>query len=311
MHPQFAGGGGWHFKIADPQVDDGAGRAGGLAAAVAGLDQYRVRLLRHPQGLDRERGQQLVLVEEYQRRSAQYAVGVTDNAQRTQSGGGLLQLRQGLHGSPILFNLSAGWRPEHRHAGRQLDRIAALLVQQEEAADHRGQGKAVGQQVIIVGQAGKRACQLGIALRLWQARGNLAGRCPVGFGKNDVEGDGRGARVGQSLRQPGNLGPRPWPLPQPFDRFLVNVDNPHARVLIGARRGGLVAVKDHQAQTVKARKGRKLQRCNRENHQHSGDDRTGLQHRQPAAGRCPQIPDPQSHVTLIAPPVAKLQGGRR
>ena len=106
MHPQFASGRRRHLEIADPQVDDGSGRARCLAAAVAGLDQNRVRLLRYPQGFQRKRRHQLVLVEKHQRRSAQYPVGIADDAQRTQSGGRLLQLRQGLHRPPILFDLS-------------------------------------------------------------------------------------------------------------------------------------------------------------------------------------------------------------
>ena len=182
-------------------------------------------------------------------------------------------------------------------------------MQQKESADRRCQSETVRQYIVIVGQIRQRAQQVFIGLRLRQSRGNLAGRRPVGLGKDDIEGYRCSAGIGQPLRQPGDLGPRPRPLPQPFDRFLVNVDDPHARVLIGARRGVLIAVKDHQAQPVKSRDGGKLQRRDGQHHQQPGDDRTGFQQPQPVAGALRQIPDPQSHIMLIAPLASKLQAG--
>ncbi len=59
-------------------------------------------------------------------------------------------------------------------------------------------------------------------------------RGAVRLGKQDVEGDDRGALVAELLQKVGDHGPRPRPLPDLGKQFLVDVDDPHrlARIVI-------------------------------------------------------------------------------
>ena len=116
VQPQGAIGGGGHLDSAHLDRDHLPRHPAPLAAAIAGFDEDRPRPLRHPQGIQRQRGQHLPVLHRQQRRAAHNAIAIARKADKAATRGGRPQRGQGLDGAGILGKRSRGWRAGNRHA---------------------------------------------------------------------------------------------------------------------------------------------------------------------------------------------------
>ncbi len=73
-------------------------------------------------------------------------------------------------------------------------------------------------------------------------------RGPVGLGKIDVEGDDRGAGLGELFDKLGDDRPRPWPLPDRGEAFVVDIDDRDRRIRRRSRRHALIEIEGDQRQ---------------------------------------------------------------
>ena len=107
-----------------------------------------------------------------------------------------------------------------------------------------------GKQLIVIGQCLDLLAQ---TTRQMPQIGDGRRRCAVGFGEHDIESDGRDSGLGQAVVQPGEAGARPGPLTEACQALLIDVDDPHRHLDIGARLPALILIENGVADD--------LQRC--------------------------------------------------
>ena len=114
----------------------------------------------------------------------------------------------------------------------------------------RAPSDRLGQHRVVAGLVGEQRLEpLGLFRR--QALQELLRRALVRLGEENVEGD-RGSALGRELLdQPGDGGAWPWPLPDPRERFLVDVDDAHRqRRIVGLRLEPLIRIEGDQPERL-------------------------------------------------------------
>ncbi len=248
VHRQFAVVRGRGLKIADPNRNDIRIHARPeFAAAVAAADQHRPGALGHAQGLDRQgRDDPSTQVGE-QGRSPDDAVPIADDADEARPRGAVADHRQG--GDRALERGQGAQRRGARYGdagvfgGPHRVGVACEVI----ACDVGAAAHGLAEQFVVVGEGR----DLGIVAPgggvLAQDLGGARRGGAIGFGEDDVEGDGGGPGLGQGVGQTRHVGARPRPLAEPLDGLVVDVHHPDGRILIGPGPGALIGVEDEIA----------------------------------------------------------------
>ena len=88
-------------------------------------------------------------------------------------------------------------------------------------------------------------------LRRRQAFDHLLDGILIRLGEQDVESNRRGAALIQPLDQIAHPAARPWPLTEPFQQFLIDVDDTDGNVgIVTFRRQPLIGIERHQPQRL-------------------------------------------------------------
>ena len=82
-----------------------------------------------------------------------------------------------------------------------------------------------------------------VAIRQRQVGGDPRWRGAIGLGKNDVVSDRAGAKFAKPAVHRRQPAARPRPLPECFDRGLVDIDNPHWLRAVRPRQQSLIGIK--------------------------------------------------------------------
>ena len=160
----------------------------------------------------------------------------------------------------------------------------AAAIGQDEPGDDRDRAKRLGEPRIGVGEGVEQFARLpGAGAVAHQQRQQHLRRGPVGFGKIDVEGNDRGAGLGELFDELGDDRPRPWPLPDRGEAVVVDIDDRDRRIRRRSRRHALIEIEGDQRQPTQEIGGedpgrrRRQQECQRQR-----SDREAVELRKPA-----------------------------
>ncbi len=267
---------GRHDRIADLERHDIGAVASEFPARIARLHDHRLRAIGSAQRLQRQCREQLAVLRRNQRRLAHDAVPVRRQADETEPRRRVAQRRQGLDRAGIAGLAGPGRRAEGDETRLRLD-LATLAVVGEEIGERDiGGAEGRGQRGIIVGQLAQRRDHVLAPAFPAHPLGQARGRSAVGLRKDDIEGDGGGARFSEAPGQIGDIGAGPGPLAEPAQGLIVDVDDPDAGILIDARLGALIAVEQQGSGTVDRRHPDDLQDQHHRQHGEPGQDHPGL-----------------------------------
>ncbi len=125
----------------------------------------------------------------------------------------------------------------------------AAAIGQDKPGHDRDRAHRLGEPRIGVGEGAEQFARLpGAGAVAHQERQQHLRRGPVGFGKIDVEGDDRGAGLGELFDELGDDRPRPWPLPESGEAFVVDIDDRDRQIRRRSRCGAPIEIEGDQRQ---------------------------------------------------------------
>ena len=220
-----------------------------LDADIVGADDDRTATGRHPQELERQRRPHDILRHHHERHPPDHPVAVMLDRQHAAPGSGGLELGNVADDAGIgqqeRGRVGAD-RRQHRLGLACRPRLGDLALIAGMAQHHMRARDRCRQHIVI-----RRHFQQGIPHRRIDARQGrhiFLGRHAVGFREHDVEGNRRGAGIGDGIDKLRNPGARPRPLPIGGKAFLVDVDDHHPLLGGDTRKGDLIEVEGLQPQ---------------------------------------------------------------
>jgi hypothetical protein len=247
--PHLAVGLGRNLVVADADLDDAGLLAERLLAARAGrLDDVGRGALRQPQHIGGEGRVELVADLHHHGHAANDLIVLGKPIERAGARRLVLQLRQACGSAGIGRREQPRVVAAMRKSRLRLRQGAAFRGGDE--AEHDGAlADGLGEHVIVRGKLLDLCAQTGKRVGLRPEAQSICRRHAVRLGEDHVEADRGGTIVGERLHKLGEHRARPWPLSDPLQRLLVDVDDAQRKSWIEAARIDLlVGVEHHRAQ---------------------------------------------------------------
>ena len=223
----------------------------GFAARIGGLDDIGRLPLREPQRLERERRREAGGPDDEKRHAADDLIMIGQPVRGAQSS---RRIRQNAYGRD-------NRRERHekrrgvvaRHGQSRLWRRtpnAPRLDERHAQCDRRG-GDGPGEDLVAGGRVRQGPRELVARRSVRERSHDVLETHPVGLGENEIEHDRGGAEFGQLVRQFGETCPRPRPLSEHSQTFIVDADHANRRVpVVLPRRRPLEGIENEIAQIV-------------------------------------------------------------